>query len=137
MVLMNLNEHRDKEAQFNHALRLRNEGDLQGALQLFKQLIAQYPDFAVAYEIMGDVLWDLNAIEEARSCFQKAVTLKPESELGSLGLFHVLWELGRIDEAFEEMKRFLSIADSEEYTRLLADIQRDVNSANVNSSKVE
>jgi predicted Zn-dependent protease len=64
-------------------------------------------------------------LEEAISYFQQAVVLRPDSEAVSLGLFHCLWESDRMDDAFDEMKRFLTGNESEEYKRLLADINKE------------
>lgn len=113
--------------QFDHAMSLKAKGDLDGALDLFKKLAEEFPDFAAIYGIMGDLFWDVGNLDEAMKCFQKVVELKPRSELGSLGLFHVLWELGLIDEAFDEMRRYLSIADPEEYRIRLNDLTNSLN----------
>ena len=48
-----------------------------------------------------------------------AVQLEPASERVSLLLFRVLWSAGERDMAFEEMKRFLAVGHSEEYSRML------------------
>jgi glycerol-3-phosphate O-acyltransferase len=46
----------------------------------------------------------------------------PSSELASLGLFHSLIQQLKNDEAFAEMKRYVAEKPSEEYSRLLAEI---------------
>ena len=61
----------------------------------------------------------MESFGEASKLFGHIVRLKPDTELASRGLFHSLWKLGRHNEALEEMKRFLLIADSEEYRQLL------------------
>lgn len=119
------------EEQFNDALKLRDAGDLLGALHSFKQLAQQYPDNAPVYGVMGDILWDFGNLEEAIACFKTVVKLSPRSELGSLGLFHTLWEAGHTEEALQEMNRYLAIAESAEYETLL----RNMNNALNNSDK--
>jgi len=47
------------------------------------------------------------------------VHLEPESERVSLLLFRVLWSSGERDLAFEEMKRFLAVGQSAEYSKML------------------
>jgi hypothetical protein len=48
----------------------------------------------------------------------------PESEKISLGLFHCLWGRGKQEEALEEMRRFLTSADSEEYRLILENLPK-------------
>jgi hypothetical protein len=54
--------------------------------------------------------------------FEKAVKLVPQSELYSLGLFHVLRGQGMREEALDEAKRFMTISDSDEYREIVAAI---------------
>jgi hypothetical protein len=49
------------------------------------------------------------------------IQLSPKSERVSLLLFRVLLAAGERDLAFEEMKRFLAIGKSEEYSTMLAE----------------
>jgi hypothetical protein len=56
--------------------------------------------------------------------FRPATEKAPTSEGASLGLFHTLLEAGRSDEAFNAMRRFLSLAESPEYRRLLLEIRQ-------------
>ena len=53
---------------------------------------------------------------------KRAVELSPRSELASVGLFHSLWDLGKVNQAFAEMRRFLRLSDSPEYSKLLRDL---------------
>jgi hypothetical protein len=40
----------------------------------------------------------------------------------SKGLFHSLWKLGKQVEALEEVKRFQTISDSEDYREIVKEI---------------
>lgn len=72
--------------------------------------------------VLGDVCWDLGELENAVSIFKSAVELSPALEAVSLGLFHCLWKLEKRMEALEEIKRFQSISDSEDYRRIVKEI---------------
>ena len=109
-------------ATFNDAVKLKEKRDFASARELLLQLHQDDPDSPTILAVLGDVCWELNHLDEAIFFFQKATVLRPSSEPVSLGLFHFLWESNRQDDAFEEMKRFLANNESEEYTRLLADI---------------
>ena len=111
--------------RFNAAVALKEVGDFDGARTLLLQLHEDAPESSAVATVLADVCWELKQLDEAVSFFQKAKALNPDSEAVSLGLFHCLWELGRTDDAFNEMKRFLANNESEEYTRLLADINEN------------
>jgi predicted Zn-dependent protease len=120
----------DFELKFNRAIELRDRGiELgdSGALEeAYNSLLeldrARPNDFSVLL-IMGHVCWEHERLDEASLLFKRVTILAPKSELASLGLFHTLFELGKTDDAFEEMKRFISISYSEEYERLLEDMK--------------
>ena len=123
---MTMNKDAGLEQRFNDAALLKANGKLHESVQQFCQIAHEYPDFAPTFGMMGHLFWELGNIEEAINCFRTVVKLSPQSELGSLGLFHVLLEAKHVDEAFTEMKRFLSLADSEEYRLLLHDIKKEL-----------
>ena len=110
------------EKKFERAIELRNSGDLDNALLILNELIREEPQYRFAYIIMGDIYWDMKEIDKSIDAFKQATILSPSSEKCSLGLFHVLWENGREDEALEEMKRFLKDYKSDEYSRILKEI---------------
>jgi len=66
--------------------------------------------------------WDMGKLEAAEKEFRQAVKLNQDSEKSSLGLFHVLWDQDKKDEAIEEMKRFTTIAKSEDCKAILKEI---------------
>jgi hypothetical protein len=80
------------------------------------------PTSPAIFTILGDVCWEMELQEEAISAFRGAVRLKPKAEAPSLGLFRCLWELGRLVEAVEEIKRFQSVSHSEDYDRIVKEI---------------
>ncbi len=45
------------------------------------------------------------------------------AELTSLGLFHTLWSMERYKDGFAELRRFLSISESEEHFRLIEEMR--------------
>jgi hypothetical protein len=82
-------------------------------------VVEEFPRLALGHSYLG---WILSrggrhpeAIEEGRA----AVHLEPESERVSLLFFRVLWSAGERDLAFEEMRRFLAVGHSDEYSKML------------------
>ena len=113
----------EEETEFNRAIVLRDSGKLDEACKVLTALIEKHPQFSPPYAIKAGILFDLKLYEDAEDCFREAVTLKPLSELASLGLFHSLWNQGRQDIALEEMERFFSVGGkSEDYQNILTEI---------------
>ena len=109
--------------EFDAAVKAKDAGDLPGSRQMLVRLHQTDPHSAAILAVLGHVCWESNLLEEAIESFRKATILKPQADAVSLGLFHCLFKVGRTDEAFDEMRRFLSEYDSEEYTRLLAELK--------------
>ena len=116
----------DLDSQFSEALRLRDKGDLRGALVQLEELSQQYPSSAEVWLMLGHLQWHQAGLKSAITSFRRAAELAPALELASLGLFHALWEDDRRQEALAEMQRFVSLAGpSEEYGKILSGINSD------------
>lgn len=55
------------------AMELINTGDLDGAAQEFRGLLAADPDYAAAYYHGGQVLEKLGRLEEARAIYRQGI----------------------------------------------------------------
>jgi predicted Zn-dependent protease len=102
-----------------HAVEFDEKGDTAFATQILTAVVEEFPGLAIGHSYLGWVLSrggrQREAVEEGRV----AVRLEPESERVSLLLFRVLWSAGERDLAFEEMKRFLAVGHSDEYSKML------------------
>lgn len=114
------------KALFRKALSLRSEGSHAEASIVLAELLSMDAANEDALFLYGASLFSLSKYGEAAPVFRKILAAHPQNEPSSLGLFHSLWKLGARREAFQEMKRFMTIADSQEYERLLADIDAAV-----------
>lgn len=113
---------RELRESFDLAAKLRDRGDLETAKNILLELSMRDPNSPAILAVLGDVYWDMGALEEAVSAFRHATDLRPTLEAVSLGLFHCLWKLGRREEALEEVKRFQSISDSQDYRKIIEEI---------------
>jgi predicted Zn-dependent protease len=118
MTTMNLH----KDRTLNRAIALSGQGKNREAVKLLQPLARQHPRSAAIFGCLGGTYFELGEMDKAAKEFRRATQLNPKSELASLGLFHSLWGQGAAAEAFAEMRRFLSISDSAEYTTLLRDL---------------
>jgi predicted Zn-dependent protease len=108
--------------QFSEAVKFKEAGQLKAAKELLIDLAQQDPKSTAILAVLGDVYWDLEELEEAISTFRRAIEIAPTLEAVSLGLFHCLWKLERREEAMEEIKRFQTISDSEDYRQIVKEI---------------
>ena len=108
--------------RFENAKRLRAAGDAEGAIQILRTLVSDFPTKPAAYLIIADILWDESKLPEAAAAFRVATEHFPKLQIASLGLFHTLWRQSKTDEAFEEMKRFQSISFSQDYKDIVDEI---------------
>jgi len=100
------------------------DDDLPRVEALMADLLSRHPTSAVFNAIYANTLKLLNRADDAVAYFARAVSLDPDEELFSLGLFHCLWRLGRKHEALQEMRRFTSLHESKEYAGMSDEISR-------------
>ncbi|MEM6471895.1 MAG: hypothetical protein AAF802_20215 [Planctomycetota bacterium] len=109
---------------FQNAVAARDAGDFKQSERLLMSMVQAGHNSAACFAVLGRVQWELDKADSAVIAFRKATELAPNSEEASLGLFHSLWELKRSDDAFEEMKRFLKSNKSDEYSKLLRELNQ-------------
>jgi len=107
---------------FQEAMEKNLAGDIDGAIASLKKLDTKNPNCALYKASLGKIFWNQNKIDAALDSFRAAIQLAPDWELASLGFFHVLWEQGKTDEAFEEIKRFQRVSHSEDYVKIIREI---------------
>lgn len=108
--------------QFSDAVKLKESGQFEFAKKMLEDLAEKDPKSTVILATLGQIYYDMGALEEAVKVFKRAVELSPALEGVSLGLFHSLWKLGSQVEGLEEAKRFQSISDSEDYKEIIREI---------------
>jgi tetratricopeptide (TPR) repeat protein len=110
------------EAQMSEANKLCEAGQFESARKIYLDLSEKDPQSTRILAGLGLACMGMRALDEAVSVFKRAVELSPALEGVSKGLFHSLWNLERRVEALEELKRFQTISDSEDYTEIVKEI---------------
>ncbi len=114
---------KEYDKKIREALDSRDGGKTQECLSNLVQIFEEIPATDIkALVVVGSLLREGNESSKALYCFDKAISEDPNSSRASLGLFHSLWRLERYDEAFDELERFLSIAESEAHFMLLKEM---------------
>lgn len=111
--------------RFDEAVRLRDSGRREEAIDLLRELVGEPGDTRGAELVLGGLLLDMNDDSRAVEVFEPLVRRYPRSESVSLGLFHSLWASGRTAEAIAELERFLSVAESMDYRRIRKDLEKE------------
>lgn len=90
-------------------VELEKDGKLEEALAAFSELDSgdEYSRLAGGL-CKGRILWRLMRLDEAAVAYKAALEIKPDSKVGTLGLYHTLMDSGKFDEAMEEAKRFFN-----------------------------
>lgn len=107
---------------YEEAVALIKTGDLDSARKKLLNLSVIDPTSTAIYAVLGKVYWDMHLLDEAVNAFRCGTKLNPTLEAVSLGLFHCLWELNKRKEALEEVERFMSVSDSEDYREIVREI---------------
>lgn len=82
-----------------YAIALRLQGKLHDSVQTLNQLIAQVPDFALAYREQAINLLTSGQLDEATDVIEKAIELEPRDPIPWEVYADILERLGRKDEA--------------------------------------
>jgi predicted Zn-dependent protease len=108
----------------NQAIDLDEKEQTASAAQILMSLVSEFPKEAIVHSYLAWVLSRNGQNAEAIAHGEVAILLAPKSERISLVFFRALWGAGERDRAFQEMKRFVSIGRSEEYSRMMKEWER-------------
>ena len=84
-------------------------GQYKDAIRAFQTAISIKPDYADAYNNMGNALKDLGSLEEAIRAFNKAISIKPDYADALYNMGNALKDLGRLEEAIRAFSKAISI----------------------------
>jgi tetratricopeptide (TPR) repeat protein len=73
---------RSPELFYNTGLLLQKSGQLDDAVKLYREALAEQPEFPEALLNLGHALKTHGNAEEARTCWKQALTQKPELAQG-------------------------------------------------------
>jgi len=111
------------EKLFNEALRFRDEGNRTKAISILDELAKRRPKKAAVVGTLATLLYDVGEFADAATNARKAIALSSKSELASLTLFHALFAMRDVVGAFSEVARFRSTKQSDEYERILLELE--------------
>src|SRR5882724_1401054 len=98
------------EDTLRHAMELQQAGDLEGAVQGYREFLAARPNEAGVRSNLGVLLSHLGRFDEAVSEYKKAEALEPENSSFVLNLGLAYYKSGRIAEAAQEFSKAHDLA---------------------------
>lgn len=115
----------DQASRFDRAIEMKNSGRIERTLALLRELLSELPENPGLHGMIAHAYREAGQMDRAITHFRISTLLNPNSEPGSLGLFHTLWDSGKTGAAIDEMKRYLSHHHSDEYTLLIDDLDAE------------
>ncbi len=100
---------RDRATLLHYGYCLEHTGDLDGAVRLYREAIAQEPDFMEAHVDLAGVLWRIEDHAGALVHAQRAAALAPQHPYAVRILGTALLHLNRLDEAQAQLRRALQL----------------------------
>lgn len=84
---------------YDEAIQVQQQGDLEGAMARLRDLLAQYPDYALAHGALSVFYSKLEKFDEAIQHAERVCELEPEDPFSFVALSLVCQKAGRIAEA--------------------------------------
>jgi len=110
------------ENLLRHAVELQQAGNLEGAVQGYRDFLALRPNEVAAHSNLGVLLSRLSRYDEAIDEYKKALHLDPENAGVVLNLGLAYYKSGRIPEAAQTFSKAKQVTpDNLQVTLLLAD----------------
>ena len=112
------------EELLRHAIELQQSGDMEGAIQGYRQFLAERPNEVAAHSNLGVLLSHMGRYGEAATEYNRALELAPGTSGILLNLGLAYYKAGRIPEAAQTFSKAHEIApDNLQTIMLLGDCQ--------------
>jgi tetratricopeptide (TPR) repeat protein len=129
----------DKEKSLEQARALAEAGKNDDARFCLLESLKEDPNNHAALLMLGGSYFIDGKYSEAEMVFERLILMEPGEGKFSIALFNTLWKSGRTEEALEEIKRFMSTADSakeketiDQYMNITNSIAEDLDQDNLN-----
>ena len=97
------------EIRTQDLINLYNQGYLEKALLKASQMILEFPESAILYNIIATANKGLNKLENAITAYEKAISLQPDYAEAYNNMGNAFQRQGKLSEAIEAYKKAISI----------------------------
>mgnify|MGYP002638776767 FL=1 len=101
---------RRAHTQFNNGTNFYKSGDLENAIQSFKNSLEFKPNNAKAFYNLGNIYYDLGQKDLAQSYYKDAVEINPEDSLSLVAIGLICTEKGNLPEALDYYNKAVTVA---------------------------
>lgn len=108
------------------AIALQKEGENQAAINILKSSLHDFPKDKGTLGLLGLILSDNEAYEEAKFYLEQAIKLETQSELVHLGMYISYVKLEEYDKAIITMSNFLDKNRAELFKDTLSELLFDL-----------
>ena len=98
------------EARYNLGMALGLRGQLDEAVEQYREATKIKPDYVEAYNNLGNILFRKGQLDEAITQYRKAIEIKPDYAEFHYNLGVALGLVGKLEEAVREYQRTLELA---------------------------
>ncbi|MGD9368052.1 MAG: tetratricopeptide repeat protein [Desulfobacteraceae bacterium] len=92
----------DVESLYQSAQAHAQNSEIESAMGKLEEILKQNPDYALAYNDLGVLSYQIGEVEKAREYYEKAVSLEPTNHIFMKNLAeHYLLVMGEIEKALE------------------------------------
>lgn len=103
----------DPHALLQLGVRLHEQGKLAESVEAYRRALAINPNYADAYNNLGNVFQDLQQPENAIECYRQSIRVQPNSVFAYRNLGYVLKEQGLIDEGLKLLEQAQRIENND------------------------
>ena len=98
-----------KQIQISSAIDLFSKGEINQALDAVQDLIKDYPNEPVLFNIRGACYADLGQLDVAVTNYKEAITIKPDYAKAHFNLAGSLHDLGQLETAVQSYQKAIEI----------------------------
>jgi predicted Zn-dependent protease len=106
---------KEDEIIFEKFFQLKGKRQFKRALKVLDFLEPKYKNSSVINGLYGSIFFELKDYKKSANNFRKVITLKPKSELASIGLYVSLIHLREHTKALKELFRYTEINEPKLY----------------------
>ncbi len=102
----------DPRVLTNYGVILKQKGEIEKAIELYRKSISLFPKSADAYSNLGIIFKDLGQLKDAKFFTLQAIKLAPNSAISHYSLGNILKKLGKLKEAEISTRKAIKIEPS-------------------------
>jgi tetratricopeptide (TPR) repeat protein len=116
---------KEDEIVFKNFFLLKEKRQFRKALKVLDLLESKYKDNRVIHGLYGLSYFELNDFKNSAKHYGKVITINPNSELASLGLYLSLIRIGKDTKALKELFRYTEINEPKLYIVTIKELMED------------